>query len=84
MPIQDQNRRRMLFVPALLCGLSSAFFVFYTARLLYVTRGLQSIRPGGGGAQAGAVVFPLLAFLFGWAAWRLARKFRGPTPGGGT
>ena len=53
--------------------LLSIFFVFYTARLLYVTRGLTSIRGGGQGAYVGATVFPLLALLFGWAAWRLLR-----------
>ena len=56
-------------VLALLC----VFFVFYTARLLYVTRGLTAIRTGGQGAYVGAVVFPLLAILFGWGAWKLLR-----------
>jgi hypothetical protein len=54
-------------------ALLSIFFVFYTARLLYVTRGLTAIRGGGQGAYVGATVFPLLALLFGWAAWRLLR-----------
>jgi hypothetical protein len=57
---------------ALLC----AFFVFYTARLLYVTHGLQTIRSGGQGAYVGAIVFPLLALLLGWGAWRCVRAFR--------
>jgi len=48
----------------------SAFFLFYTLRLLVVTGFLQHTRPGGGGAYIGAVVFPLLALLFGWAAFR--------------
>jgi hypothetical protein len=52
-------------------ALLSIFFIFYFARLLYVTRGLRSIRAGGQGAYVGAVVFPLLAIMFGWAAWRL-------------
>jgi hypothetical protein len=56
-------------VLALLC----IFFIFYTARLVYVTHGLTSIRPGGQGAYVGAVVFLLLAIMFGWAAWRLLR-----------
>jgi hypothetical protein len=56
-------------VPALL----SVFFLFYTARLFYVTRGLTAVRTGGQGAYVGAVVFPLLAILFGWGAWRLLR-----------
>ena len=60
----------------LFLGLLSAFFVFYTARLLYVTRGLTAIRPGGQGAYLGAIVFPLLALLFGWLAWRCLRAAR--------
>jgi hypothetical protein len=52
----------------------SAFFVFYTVRLLVVTGFLQHTRPGGGGAYAGAVVFPLLALFFGWAAVRAWRR----------
>jgi hypothetical protein len=55
---------------AIVAALSSAFFVFYTVRLLVVTGFLQHIRPGGGGAYIGAVVFPLLALLFAWAALR--------------
>jgi hypothetical protein len=54
-------------------ALLSGFFVFYTARLLYVTRGFTAVRPGGQGAYVGALVFPLLAILFGWGAWRLLR-----------
>ena len=57
-------------VLALFCG----FLVFYTARLLYVTRGLTAIRPGGQGAYIGAIVFPLLAIVLGWGAWRLMRR----------
>jgi hypothetical protein len=64
------------YLGALLLALLSAFFVFYTARLLYVTRGLSAIRPGGQGAYVGAVVFPLLALLLGWCAWRLLRTAR--------
>jgi len=54
-------------------GLLSAFFVFYTVRLLVVTRGLQEIRVGGQGAYIGAIVFPCLAVGFGWLATRLWR-----------
>jgi hypothetical protein len=55
-------------------ALLSVFFILYTARLLYVTRGFTAIRPGGQGAYVGALVFPLLAILFGWGAWRLLRS----------
>jgi hypothetical protein len=57
-------------------ALLSAFFVFYTARLLYVTSGLRTIRVGGQGAYIGAIVFPLLALVCGWAAWRCFRHAR--------
>ena len=63
---------RMVF--GVMLALLSVFFVFYTARLLYVTHGLTAIRAGGQGAYIGAVVFPLLAILFGWGAWRLWRS----------
>jgi hypothetical protein len=62
---------------AVVAGLGSAFFVFYTVRLLVVTKFLTHLRPGGGGARIGAVVFPLLAVLLGLAAVRL---WRGPQP----
>jgi len=65
----------MLRLFAVIAGLCSAFFVFYTIRLVAVTRFLTQLRPGGGGAWVGAVVFPVLALLFAWAAFRL---WRGP------
>ena len=55
-------------------ALLSVFFVFYTVRLLYVTQGLTAIPPGGQGAYLGALVFPLLAIVFGWGAWKLLRS----------
>jgi hypothetical protein len=64
--------RRVL---AIVAGVGSMFFVFYTIRLLVVTRFLTHLRPGGGGAWLGAVVFPLLAVLLGAVA---ARCWRGP------
>jgi hypothetical protein len=62
--------RRIL---AIVTGLVSAFFLFWFARLLVVTDFLQHLRPGGGGAYAGAVVFPFLAIVFGWLTFRLWR-----------
>jgi len=59
---------------ATLCGLISAFFVFYTIRLLYVTQGLTVIRTGGQGTYIGAVAFPVLAVLFGIISWRLVKS----------
>ncbi len=69
----------ILYPVGLVCGLGSAFFVFYTARLLYVTRGLRAVRAGGGGAYVGAIVFPLLALGLGWLALRCVRLIRGKT-----
>ena len=58
---------------AMVAAAVSAFFVFYTVRLLVVTGFLQRTRPGGGGAYVGAVVCPLLALLCGWIAGRAWR-----------
>ncbi|MFL5560738.1 MAG: hypothetical protein ACJ79K_04600 [Gemmatimonadaceae bacterium] len=60
----------MVRVLSVVAAALSAFFIFYTIRLLAVTDFLQRTRPGGGGAYIGAVVFPLLALCFGWAAFR--------------
>lgn len=65
------STRSIIFgLAALPLALTSAFFVFYTIRLLYVTHGLTATRVGGQGAYVGALAFPLLALLFGWGAWR--------------
>jgi hypothetical protein len=64
---------------AVIAGAVSLFFIFYTVRLLVVTGFLQRTRAGGGGAYIGAVAFPVVALLFGWAALRLWRK---PRPAG--
>jgi hypothetical protein len=61
---------------SLIAGLVSAFFVFYTVRLLVVTAFLTRTRAGGGGAFVGAIVFPLLAIVFGWLAVRASRGAR--------
>lgn len=65
--------KTIIVILGVVLALLSVFFLFYTARLFYVTRGLTAIRTGGQGAYVGAVVFPLLAILFGWGAWRLLR-----------
>ncbi len=59
---------------AALTALVSTFFVFYFVRLLVVTGFLRHVRAGGNGAYIGALVFPLLAIAFGWAAVRLWRR----------
>ena len=59
---------------ALIAGFISAFFVFYTVRLLVVTSFLTRTRAGGGGAFIGAIAFPVLALFFGWLARRAWRK----------
>jgi hypothetical protein len=63
---------------ALIAGFISAFFVFYTIRLLVVTAFLTRIRAGGGGAFVGAIAFPVLAIFFGWIAVRAWRRSRLP------
>ncbi|HVZ63310.1 MAG TPA: hypothetical protein VG936_01890 [Lacunisphaera sp.] len=75
----DSDLRKLLLWPAIACGLVSAFFVFYAARLLVVTKGLTAVRAGGNGAYMGAAVFPCLALGFGWACVRLIRKSRSTT-----
>jgi hypothetical protein len=66
-------RKTVSVIIGVVLALLSVCFVFYTARLLYVTQGLTAIRAGGQGAYVGAIVFPLLAIVFGWAALRLLR-----------
>lgn len=61
---------------ALIAGFISAFFIFYTVRLLVVTAFLTRTRAGGGGAFVGAIAFPLLALFFGWIAVRAWRRKR--------
>ena len=75
-------RSAMFGLAAILFALASAFFVFYTARLFYITHGLRATRAGGQGAYVGAVVFPLLALFFGWGAWRCVRAIRRAAPRG--
>ena len=59
---------------------SSAFFIFYTVRLLVVTGALAHTRPAGHGAYIGAIVFPVLAIGFAWAGRRcwMRGKLNGP------
>jgi hypothetical protein len=63
---------------ALIAGFISAFFVFYTIRLLIVTAFLTRTRVGGSGAFVGAIAFPVLALFFGWIAVRVWRRSRLP------
>jgi hypothetical protein len=73
-------RQIVLTLAATALTLGSAFFAFYTVRLLVVTRGLRAVRAGGHGAYIGAVAFPVLAVLLGWGAWRIAAVIRGRRP----
>jgi hypothetical protein len=66
----------MRHVVAALAGLVSVFFAFWFLRLLVVTGFLQHLRPGGGGAYIGAIVFPAIAIASGWVATRLWRRRR--------
>ncbi|HEX9484506.1 MAG TPA: hypothetical protein VF929_07985 [Gemmatimonadaceae bacterium] len=70
-------------VLSVVLALVSAFFVFYTVRLLVVTQGLQHTRVGGQGAYVGAAVFPIIAIVFGWGAvWCWNRAGRTSTSSG--
>jgi hypothetical protein len=73
---KNPARAVVFFVLAAVLALLCAFFVFYTARLLYVTQWLTGVRAGGRGAYLGAVVFPALALLFGFGSWRCTRAAR--------
>ena len=59
---------------AVALGLVSAFFAFWTVRLLIVTAFLQHTRAGGQGAYIGAMVFPVLALTLAWASRRCWRR----------
>jgi hypothetical protein len=61
---------------AIVLGGISAFFIFYTCRLLYVTRFLTAVRANGHGAYIGLIAFPVIALVAGWAAARIARRLR--------
>jgi membrane protein implicated in regulation of membrane protease activity len=76
MPLTKNVRSISTYFAMTVCGLVSAFFVFYEIRLLFVTKGLTGVRVGGGGTYIGAVAFPILAILFGIAAWRLFKNAR--------
>ena len=61
-------------IVAIIAALLSAFFIFYSLRLLFVTGFLRHVRQNGNGAYIGAVVFPVLAVAFGWIAIRAWRR----------
>jgi len=68
---------------AVVLGLVSAFFAFYTVRLLFVTGLLQHTRAGGQGAFIGAVAFPVIALALAWTsvrAWRRGGSGSGAPP----
>jgi hypothetical protein len=71
---RHRGAAKILILPAVVCALISAFFVFYFARLLVVSRGLTAVRANGKGAYIGAIAFPVIAFVFGWIAIRLFRR----------
>jgi hypothetical protein len=43
---------------------------------VYITRGFTAIRVGGEGTYIGAIVFPILAIVFGFVTWRMIRSIR--------
>jgi hypothetical protein len=74
-----RSQRLLLYTLSVLFAGVSAFFVFYTIRLLYVTHGLRATRPGGLGAYIGALVFPALAVGCAWVSWRCTKRARRAT-----
>ena len=73
-------RSTAFYFSAVFTGLISVFFIFYTIRLLYITRGLTAINTGGQGAYIGAIAFPLLAVGFGFIPWCCVRVTRRNNP----
>jgi hypothetical protein len=73
---KNTARAAVFFLLAAVLALLCAFFIFYTARLLYVTGWLTGVRAGGRGAYLGAIAFPVLALLFGLGSWRCVRAAR--------
>jgi hypothetical protein len=74
-----RSQRLLLYTLSALFAFLSVFFLYYTMRLVYVTRGLQAIRPTGQGAFVGAIVFPALAIGCAWVSWRCAKRARRAT-----
>jgi hypothetical protein len=74
-----RSQRLLLYTLSALFAFLSLFFVRYTLRLLYVTRGLQATRSGGEGAFVGAIVFPALAAGCAWVSWRCIKRARRAT-----
>jgi hypothetical protein len=69
-----RSQRLLLYTLSTLFAFVSIFFLYYTVRLLTVTRGLQATRPGGQGAFVGAIVFPALAIGCAWVSWRCWKR----------
>jgi hypothetical protein len=69
-PSARRTSSTVFYIAGTILGLFSAFFIFYTIRLLYVTQLLTAIHTGGQGAYIGAVVFPILAIVCGFLSWR--------------
>lgn len=74
-----RSQRLLLYTLSVLFAFLCAFFLYYTARLLYVTRGLQATRPTGQGAFIGAIVFPALAIGCAWVSWRCTKRAKRAT-----
>ncbi|HLP82032.1 MAG TPA: hypothetical protein VK141_08640 [Nitrosomonas sp.] len=73
--MKSENRavKIIYYIGAGISGLMSAFFVFYEARLLYVTKGLTALHKGRQGAYIGAIAFPVIAALFGFITWQCVK-----------
>jgi hypothetical protein len=74
-----RSQRLLLYTLGLLFAFLTVFFLYYTVRLITVTRGLQATRPGGQGAFVGAIVFPALALGCAWVSWRCVKRAKRAT-----
>ena len=64
-------------VLGLILAASSAFFAYYSARLLYINLTVPDIaRHRQFGMYIGALAFPLATFLFGWLSLWCCRKVK--------
>lgn len=66
----------ILYFLGIISGALSLFSLFYTVRLFLVTRGLTVLNTGGQGAYIGAIAFPILALIFGFATWVFLKSAR--------
>lgn len=64
-----------LYLIGMLFALASLFFVYYTARLIYINLTIaEVVEHRSGGMLIGAIAFPLAAIIFGFISWFCFKK----------